>query len=182
MRVGASQPLVCVAAGEQVKGFQDKERRPYMGPAWACGIRRCRMPTPGSGQIGLIAAAHVANIADDAVASPSQSPATTPGFLVSGADHNGPFRELLLFGGARRRTGIDHEAVLVSSFHDDALSGTNLRDLPNEWVAARTLSDKHEITGVRNPDQGKNDVGIPFHRQRCRLIVPTDAVSPKSLD
>ena len=107
-----------------------------------------------------IAPAHIANVADDAVASPSQSPAKAPGFLVGGADLDGLLRQLRLLGGARRRTSIDHETVFVSRFHNDALFRTKMRVLPIDRVASKSISDKKETNGLSIPNQAKNGKGI----------------------
>jgi hypothetical protein len=86
------------------------------------------MPVPDSGKAldwdsGSITAANRTKIADDVTPqSPLPGPAKTPGLLVTGAHQEWLFRWLRLFGGARRRTDVDHEAVVGSGFHDDALA------------------------------------------------------------
>jgi len=112
-----------------------------------------------------IAPAHIANVADDAVASPSQSPAKAPGFLVGGADLDGLLRQLRLLGGAWRRTSVDHETVFVSRFHDDALLRTKLRALPNERVAPTSISDGKEPNRLPIPNQAKNVDGFSLNRK-----------------
>jgi hypothetical protein len=85
-------------------------------------------PVPDSGNAldwdsGSITAAYRSKKADDVSSqTPLPGPAKTPGLLVTGTHQEWLFRWLRLFGGARRQTDVDHEAVVGSGFHDDALA------------------------------------------------------------
>jgi hypothetical protein len=132
----------------------------------SAGLSLPRVHKSGFVMRGSIPAADVADKADNTVTGlPSLTTAELPRFLIGGADECPPLRGLRLFGGARRRTHVDHEIIVVNGFHEDALKKTNVRVLPDELIEPTSMSDRQEINGLSKSNQEKTPEFFPFGPQ-----------------